>query len=129
MAGKNLVGLDTEPGYVAAVQGSGDRVGIERAAYAPLANGVVRDGEVTDVETLSTVLREMFAEHKLGKRVRLGVANQRIVMRTVDLPPITDSKEIASAVRFQAQEHIPMPLDQAVLQHQTLGTVDTLDGP
>jgi type IV pilus assembly protein PilM len=129
MAAKNLVGLDIEPGYVAAVQGSGGRVAVERAAYAPLATGVVRDGEVVDVTTLATALRTLFAENKLGKRVRLGVANQRIVMRTIDLPPLTDPKEIASAVRFQAQDHVPMPLDQAVLEHQTLGTVETADGP
>ena len=128
MAVKNLVGLDIEPGYVAAVQGSPGRVAVERAAYAPLASGVVRDGEVVDVETLSTVLRELFAEHKLNKRVRLGVANQRIVMRTIDLPPISDPKDVASAVRFQAQDHIPMRLDQAVLEHHSLGNVETLDG-
>jgi type IV pilus assembly protein PilM len=128
-ARKNLVGLDIEPGYVAAVQASAGRVAVERAAYAPLAPGVVRDGEVVDMDTLAGVLRDLFAEHKLGKRVRLGVANQRIVMRTVDLPPLTDAKEIASAVRFQAQDHIPMPLDQVVLEHQALGTVETADGP
>ena len=127
-ATKTVVGLDIEPGYVAAVQ-AGDGVAVERAAFAPLAPGVVRDGEVVDVETLAGVLRAMFAEHKLGKRVRLGVANQRIVMRTIDLPPLTDPKAIASAVQFQAQEHIPMPLEQAVLEHQTLGTVETADGP
>jgi type IV pilus assembly protein PilM len=114
---------------VAAVQASAGRVAVERAAYAPLAPGVVRDGEVVDMDTLAGVLRDLFAEHKLGKRVRLGVANQRIVMRTVDLPPLTDAKEIASAVRFQAQDHIPMPLDQVVLEHQALGTVETADGP
>jgi len=102
---------------------------VERAAYAPLPPGVVRDGEVADVETLANVLRDMFAEHKLGKRVRLGVANQRIVMRTIDLPPLTDEKQISSAVQFQAQEHIPMPLEQAVLEHHTLGPVETSDGP
>jgi type IV pilus assembly protein PilM len=57
------------------------------------------------------------------------VANQRIVMRTVDLPPLRDAKEIASAVRFQAQEQIPMPLEQAVLEHHSLGIVETPDGP
>lgn len=128
-ASKTVVGLDIEPGYVAAVQASGHGVSVERAAYAPLAPGVVRDGEVADVETLANVLRDMFAEHKLGKRVRLGVANQRIVMRTIDLPPLTDPKAIASAVQFQAQEHIPMPLDQAVLEHHTLGTIETAEGP
>lgn len=127
-SGKSVVGLDIEPGYVAAVQASPGRVTVERAAMAPLAAGIVRDGEVVDVETLSGVLRELFAEHKLPKRVRLGVANQRIVMRMIDLPPLTDAKQIASAVRFQAQDHIPMPLDQAVLEHQTLGPVETPDG-
>jgi type IV pilus assembly protein PilM len=129
MAGKDLVGVDIEPGYIAVVAGSSDAVAIERAAQAPLPGGVVRDGEVVDVETLATALRELFAEKKLTRRVRLGVANQRIVMRTIDLPPLTDAKEIASAVQFQAQDHIPMPLDQAVLEHQVLGTVETVDGP
>jgi type IV pilus assembly protein PilM len=128
-ASKTVVGLDIEPGYVAAVQTRAGQVAIERAAVAPLAPGVVRDGEVVDVETLSTALRKLFSEHKLARRVRLGVANQRIVMRTLDLPPLKDAKEIASAVRFQSQEHIPMPLDQAVLEHHSLGIVETSEGP
>src|ERR1700693_756990 len=126
---KTLVGLDIEPGYVAAVQGSAGRPAVEHAAYAPLAPGVVRDGEVVDVDTLSAVLKQLFAQNKLGKRVRVGVANQRIVVRTIDLPPLTDAKQITSAIRFQAQDHIPMPLDQAVLEYQVLGVVETPDGP
>jgi type IV pilus assembly protein PilM len=89
---------------------------------------VIREGEVVDIDGLADVLRAMFSEHKLPRRVRLGVANQRIVMRTVDLPPLKDAKEIASVVRFQAQEHIPMPLEQAVLEHLPLGLVDTPEG-
>jgi type IV pilus assembly protein PilM len=127
--GKNVVGLDIEPGYVAAVQGGARGVSVERAATMPLAPGVVRDGEVVDVDTLAGALKEMFAANKLGKRVRIGVANPRIVMRTLDLPPLTEAKDIASAARFQAQEHIPMPLEQAVLEHHALGIVETADGP
>jgi type IV pilus assembly protein PilM len=128
-ASRNVVGLDIEPGYVAAVQGSSGRVAVEKAACAGLAPGAMHDGEVVDVDVLAGTLRDLFGQHKLSKKVRLGVANQRIVMRTIDLPPLSDSKEIASAVRFQAQDHIPMPLEQAVLEHQVLGTVETPDGP
>lgn len=128
-SGKTLTGLDIEPGYVAAVQTIAGTTSIERAAVAQLPPAVVSDGEVVDVETLAQVLRTMFAEHKLGKRVRIGVANQRIVVRSIDLPPLSEPKEIASAVRFQAPEHIPMPLDQAVLEHHSLGIVQTDDGP
>jgi type IV pilus assembly protein PilM len=128
-AGKTVVGLDIEPGYVAAVEARPGQVAVDRSAVAALPPGVVRDGEVVDVETLASVLRQLFSEHKLGRRVRVGVANQRIVMRTLDLPPLKDDKEVASAVAFQAQEHIPMPLDQAVLEHHILGVVETSEGP
>jgi type IV pilus assembly protein PilM len=125
---KDTIGLDIEPGSVAAVQGAPGRVAVTKAAYASLPAGAVRDGEVVDVDAVSAVLRDLFSQHKLPKRVRVGVANQRIAMRTIDLPPITDSKQIASALRFSAQDHIPMPLDQAVLEHQVLGPVQTSDG-
>jgi type IV pilus assembly protein PilM len=128
-AGKTVVGLDIQPGYIAAVQSAAGRPDVHRAAFAPLAPGLVRDGEVVDVDGLAAALKQLFSEHKLGRRVRVGVANQRIVMRTLDLPPIEQAKEIASAVRFQAQDQIPMPLDQAVLEHQSLGIVQTDDGP
>jgi type IV pilus assembly protein PilM len=130
-SGRAVVGLDIEPGFVAAVQArasAGEGLAIERAATLPLGPGIVREGEVADPEALAEVLRELFRQHKLGRRVRIGVANQRIVVRTVDLPPLEDAKEVAAAVRFHAQDHIPMPLDQAVLEHQSLGLVDTAEG-
>jgi type IV pilus assembly protein PilM len=130
-AGRTVVGLDIEPGFVAAVQvraAGGDGLAIERAAGVPLGPGIVRDGEVADPEALAEALRELFKDRKLGRRVRIGVANQRIVVRTIDLPPLTDAKELAAAVRFNAQEHIPMPLDQAVLEYVSLGLVDTAEG-
>jgi len=127
---RTLVGLDIEPGYVTAVEArDGAHIAVVRAATVSLEPGVVRDGEVADVEALAAVLRDFFRDNKLPKRVRMGVANQRIVVRTVDLPPISDPKELAAAVQFQAQEHIPMPLEQAVLEHQSLGIVETPEGP
>jgi type IV pilus assembly protein PilM len=129
-AGKTVVGLDIEPGFVTAAQVRvGQTLAVERAASVPLSPGILRDGEVTDTEALAEALRELFREHKLGKRVRLGLATHRVVVRTIDLPPLDDAKQLAAAVRFQAQDHIPMPLDQAVLAHQSLGVVDTADGP
>lgn len=127
---RTLVGLDIEPGYVTAVEArDGAHIEVQRAATVSLEPGVVRDGEVADVEALAAVLRDFFRDNNLPKRVRMGVANQRIVVRTVDLPPISDPKELAAAVQFQAQEHIPMPLEQAVLEHQSLGIVETPEGP
>ena len=125
----SVVGLDIEAGSVAAtelrVNGSAELKG---TAIAPLAPGSFQEGEVQDSDALATTLKDLFAEHKLGKRVRLGVGNQRVVVRTLRLPAIEDPKEMEAAVRFQAQEQMPMPLDQAVLEHQVVGGVPAEEG-
>jgi type IV pilus assembly protein PilM len=127
----NIVGLEIEPAAVHAASVSvNGRVEIREAAVAPLEAGIVRDGEVHDVEGLAEALRSLYREHKgLDKKVRIGVANQKIVVRVLELPPITDHKELEAAVRFSAQDQVPMPLDSAVLDFQPLGIVDTEQGP
>ncbi|HTD57770.1 MAG TPA: type IV pilus assembly protein PilM [Solirubrobacteraceae bacterium] len=128
--GSTLVGLDIQPGYVSAVQARvNGSILVQRAAGAPLPADTVREGEVIDESALAETLREMFRDSRLDKRVRVGVANQRTVLRTLELPPITDGKELATAVRFQAEDQIPMPLDSAVLDFHALGVVDTPAGP
>jgi type IV pilus assembly protein PilM len=125
-----LVGLDIEPGSVVAAEARANgHVEVGRAAAVQLGPDVVRDGEVTDVEALTDALRELFAGTDLDKRVRIGIANQRIVVRRLELPPIADPKELATAVRFQAQDEIPMPLDSVVLDFHALGVVEGPNGP
>jgi type IV pilus assembly protein PilM len=129
-AGANVVGLDIQPGFVAAVQARvSDSILAERAAALPLAGDTVRDGEVVDDSALTSALQELFKSSGLSKRVRIGVANQRTVLRTIELPPVTDRKELAAAVSFQAQDQVPMPLSNAVLDFHPLGIIDTPAGP
>jgi type IV pilus assembly protein PilM len=125
-----IVGLEIEPSaiHVASVTVNG-RVSVKLAAVAPLETGIVRDGEVNDVEGLSEALRSLFRENKgLDKKVRIGIANQKIVVRVIELPPIDNPKELETAIRFQAQDQIPMPLDSAVLDYQPLEIVETESG-
>jgi type IV pilus assembly protein PilM len=127
---KTLVGLDIDAtGIVAASVVVNGRVRVERAAFAPLEPGIIRDGEVADVDGLAEALKTLYRENKgLDKRVRVGLANQKIVVRVVDLPYLEDAKELAAAVRFQAQDQLPMPLEHAVLDHQPLAVVNDATG-
>ena len=128
--GADIVGLDIQPGLIAAVKARvNGSILAERAAVLPLSSDTVREGEVVDQDALSEALRELFGENRLSKRVRVGIANQRTVMRTLELPPVTDRKELAAVVRFQAQDQVPMPLNNAVLDFHPLGIVDTPAGP
>ena len=123
---RGVVGLDIDSRYLAAAQVDGGR--LVRAASLELQDGVVRDGEVVDPDALAAALKSFVADAGLPKSVRLGVANQQIVVRVVELPRIEDVKQRDAAVRFQAAEAIAMPLDEAVLDHRLASYSEAPDG-
>jgi type IV pilus assembly protein PilM len=124
-----VVGLDIEAGSIAATEvAANGSLQVTASAIGSLDSGAFHEGEVLDPDLLAGALKALFAEHKLSKRVRLGVGNQRVVVRTVRLPAIEDPKEMEAAIRFRAQEQVPMPLDQAVLEHQVVGGVAAEEG-
>ena len=125
-----VVGLDLDPSHIAAAEvHSNGSVAVTRGAIAPLRPGILRDGEASDPSGLAAALKELFEANDLPRRVRLGIANQRIVVRSLDLPVIEDPKGLAAAVEQSAPDHIPMPMDEAVVDFQSLGVVDTPQGP
>ena len=78
------VGLDIDGRYLAAAQVESGRV--IRGASADLPAGLVADGEVVNRDGLAEALKSFVAEAGLPKSVRLGVSNQQIVVRVVELP-------------------------------------------
>jgi type IV pilus assembly protein PilM len=120
------VGLDIDGRYLAAAQVEGGRV--VRGASRDLPGGLVAEGEVVDRDGLAEELKDFVTTAGLPKQVRLGVSNQQIVVRVVELPRIEDERQRDAAVRFQAAEAIAMPLDEAVLDHQIAGFAEAPDG-
>jgi type IV pilus assembly protein PilM len=119
---KAVVGLDIEAGSVAAAEVSANgKHAVTGHGVMSIEPGVFREGEVADPEALGAAIKQLFAENKLSRNVRVGVANQRVAVRSMRLPKIDDRAELETAIRFQAQDHIPMPLEQAVLDWQVVG--------
>jgi type IV pilus assembly protein PilM len=117
-----LVGLKIGASQVAAARVSNTGTPqLLQVARESLPDGVVVGGELRDIETLAETLKELFANHKLPKKnVRLGIANNRIGVRTFEIAGIDDQKQLANAIRFRAQETLPIPLEEAVLDWQLL---------
>jgi type IV pilus assembly protein PilM len=126
----SVVGLDLDPAHIAAAEVSvNGHIAVRRGAIADLRPGILRDGEVADPVALAEALKAFFEENDLPKTVRVGVANQRLVVRSLDLPPLEDDKSLAAAVKAEAPDHIPMPMDEAILDYVPLGVVQTSEGP
>jgi type IV pilus assembly protein PilM len=97
-------------------------------ARSPLERGIIVGGEVRDSDALAEALKRFFAQHKLPRRgVRLGIATNRIGVRMLEVPAMEDPRQLANAIRFRAQEVLPIPIAEAVLDHIVVGD-DVVDG-
>ena len=118
-----LVGLKIGASQLAAARvANNGSAELLQVAREPLAPGIIVGGELRDPDALSEALKDFFAKHGLPKKgVRLGIANNRIGVRTFEIAGIEDQKQLANAIRFRAQETLPIPIDEAVLDYQVLG--------
>jgi type IV pilus assembly protein PilM len=77
--------------------------------------GAVRDGEVVQPETVATALRQLWSEAKFSsKDVVIGVGNQRVIVREMDLP-WAPASQLRESLAFQVSESLPMSIDDALL--------------
>jgi type IV pilus assembly protein PilM len=121
--GAPAVGLDIDRGAIKAAQIGGGSAGytLQHVGYRKLQPGAIVDGEVADHDLLAYELREFWASHSFkGKTVYIGVANQKVVVRLLDFPRMS-LEDLKGAVSFEAQDHIPMPIDEAILDYVVLG--------
>ena len=130
VSANKIVGLKIGGSQIAAARvNNGASPELVQAVREPLEHGIVVSGELRDPEALAVALKEFFQRHKLPKRgVRLGIANNRIGVRTFDVTGIDDPKQLANAIRFRAQEVLPIPLEEAVLDYQILSESVNDDG-
>jgi type IV pilus assembly protein PilM len=120
---KKLVGLKIGASQLAAARvvnnGSPEVVQLARTELEP---GIVVGGELREPDALADALKAFFRANKLPRQgVRLGIASNRIGVRTFDIAGIQDPKQLENAIRFRAQETLPIPLEDAVLDYQILG--------
>ena len=127
---KRLVGLKIGASQLAAATVSNNgHAEVLQLARETLDAGIVSNGELREPELLAEALKAFFKQHKLPKRgVRLGIATNRIGVRTLEISGIDDAKQLANAIKFRAQEALPIPIDEAVLDYQVLSETRNEEG-
>ncbi len=121
---RRLIGLDVGTNAVRVAEIEIGEVPVLRAfGQVALPVAAMREGEVLDGPAVTAAIQRLWKELGLRKgEVRVGVASPRVIVRPVDLPAMSEA-DLAGALRFQAQELIPIPLEDAVLDFQVLETL------
>lgn len=127
---RKIVGLKIGASQLAAARVSNNgSAELLQVAREPLESGIVVAGELRDPESLAIALKAFFKKNKLPTRgIRLGLSNNRIGVRVFDIGGIDDPEQLRNAIRFRAQETLPIPIEEAVLDYQLLGESVDEDG-
>jgi type IV pilus assembly protein PilM len=126
VAGRTAIGLDIGTSGVRAAELVFGKSGItlEKFGQVALPAGAVRDGEVIDVDAVAQAIKQLWAHTKFsGKKVVVGVANQKVLVRAVSLPaaPLSEIKE---SLAYQVADQIPMAVENALLDFYPLDEVE-----
>jgi type IV pilus assembly protein PilM len=118
------VGLDIGTDHIrlAQLKPSGSTFQLVRYGVVGIPMGSVVEGEIVDADAVGLAVRDVMRATGVrpGSTVAVGVSNQKVVVRLIDLPYM-EQAELAGAIQYQAQDYIPIPVEEAILDFQIIG--------
>ncbi|CAN5421434.1 type IV pilus assembly protein PilM [soil metagenome] len=125
---KPLFGLDIGANSIKAMQVTHDGKHISVNGYGVIRFDTVatENGVITNFEPLAKAMLELFDKHINGKittrRVAATIPASNAYSRVMSLPASLSRKELDEAVRFEAEQYIPIPIDELYIDYST-GTI------
>jgi type IV pilus assembly protein PilM len=129
---KSIVGVDISSWGIRAVEvrdAASPKPTIVRSKSILLPEGAVVRGEVVEVSTVSTALKQLWSTGGFkGRDVVLGIGNHRVLARDLTVPKMSLAR-IRESLPFQVQEMLPVPVEDALLDFYPISEGHTDQGP
>ena len=127
---KNLVGVDIGSSSIKAVelQKKGNSYHLLHLGFENLSADTVVDGQIMELNNVSNVITNIFAEHQIKtSRVAAGVSGHSVSVKNIVLPQMSED-ELRESFSWHAEEHIPFDISDVNLDYQvTSSTSDALN--
>ncbi len=120
---KPLFGLDIGSNSIKAMQltREGKHVGVNGYGVIRFDTIPSKDGVITEYEPLAKAMMELFDKRINGKistrRVAATIPASNAYSRVMSLPLNLGKKELDEAVRFEAEQYIPIPIDDLYIDY------------
>lgn len=89
------------------------------AAAQTVATGMLSDSPI-DQEQIAQTIRKMVDEAKIDtKYVSIALPETQVYTKVIEMPILSD-KELASAIYYEAEQYIPVPLDTITFDYKVL---------
>lgn len=120
--GAGAVGIDIGARAIKVAEVRRTAKGIELSRYgvAPTPADAVQSGMILDPHAAGAAIAAVLREAGIrARRVIASVSGQHVLARILRLPPIPED-EVKQTVRWEAERHLPFPVEEAVLDTQVV---------
>lgn len=127
---KSIIGIILDSQEIRAIElkGSQKKPNVVAWGKVKLPDGVVKEGRIVNSQLLGVSLERLLVENGFkGRDVYLGVNNQDIIVRFATFPKVSDDK-IKSMIYFQAQEYMPVSIEELELDYVVVSEKKTDEG-
>ncbi|MCL5675804.1 MAG: pilus assembly protein PilM [Patescibacteria group bacterium] len=122
MAARTFFGLDVGKTSIKIVQLIPEGKGKKLFAYGLLPSplGDLASGSDTDIATYAQVIKKLLKDLKITSNlVNISLPESKIFTRVIEMPVISD-EELESALKWEAEQYIPVPLEEVNMDWQVL---------
>lgn len=93
---------------------------LQAAGIAPTPpKGLISDSQA-DLEAVSVVIKKLILESKTNVRqVNASLPESQIFTRVIEMPQLTEA-ELGTAIKWEAEQYIPMPLNEVKMDYVIL---------
>lgn len=131
---KPLFGLDIGHGSLKVMQledapakgfAPGDKPKVIGYGFTTFDKAAQTDGVIVSPEIIAKAAKSLFKNHLIGdittRRVALAIPAYRTYTRSLVTPKLS-AEELKEAIELEAEQYIPMPLDQLYMDYEILET-------
>lgn len=127
-----MVGIDigTKTIKIVELEGKGESFSLLSSGIVAV-NGVTADrlADEKEVASIGQIIKKLHKEAGVSsKDVVISLPESQVFTRTIKFPMLTDA-EIASAVKWEAEQYIPIPAAEAIIQHTVLARDEKVSPP
>lgn len=129
-----LIGLDIGSSSIkfASLKREGEVYSLDAVGVAPASSHGAMSESLVDLQNLADSIKKLISSSNVKSTgVALSIPESLVYTKVIEMPDLSD-QELTAALKFEMEQYVPLPLDQArtdweVLSHTDEGGKKTMD--
>lgn len=98
----------------------GDRVALVSAGSVPMPHKAINSNLQVDAEAVAIAIRQLMKDTGTkSKTVMIALPESKVFTRVIEVPQLSQ-RELTSAIKWEAEQYIPLPMDQVNVDYTVL---------